>query len=140
MSIYFPSVKNVKETIKQWTTQMFPSSYNISNTSELISSSQKRLAVWYWIKALSFRGQSVDSVEKKEHTYRYYSRQFRVSYGCIYAVGAQFRRAMCKYGHVIGQQYTRGTRIIIAVSTTTPFTPQGLFRRYSMAVRRVNYC
>jgi len=48
-------------------------------------------------------------------------------YGRIYAVGAQFRYATCKYGRIIGQQYTRGIGIITAMSTTKPFHSAGSF-------------
>lgn len=74
-----------------------------------------------------------------------------VSYGCIYAVGAQFRLATSvNTDIVIGQQYTRGTWIgVIAFgvndhyrSLSAVFLSTLLRRstRRTAAVRRVNYC
>lgn len=119
---------------------MFSSSYSISNIRELISSSQTRLAILI-LNQSTLIWRVVGRFCRKEGAYL--SVLFTLVLGLIRVHLRRrraIRRAMCKYGHVIGQQYTRGTRIIIAVSTTTPFTPRGLFRRYSMAVRRVNYC
>lgn len=92
---------------------------------ELISSFQTRLVAIYLILNQDTHFEGNRRIIEKKVLIGFI--RFRISYGCIYAVDAQFRRTTCKYERVIGQQYTRGIWIITAVSTTTRSFRAGFF-------------